>query len=347
MEHKFQRDERTESGLRHYNGSVSGSDGRMDIAPIFEEPPTTMKSKIFAAITLAGVAVAATAQTAAKPATNATKPHTATTAHATAAGPKLPPGIPPIKAPAKNYFPKPIKYFYQDQVIGTGAPAEPGQLYTLHYTGYFATDGTKFDSSHDHPEAPVMDKDGKPELDKDGKPVKAAGQPIKFLQGSGRTIPGFDMAFDGMKVGGKRRIFIPWQLGYGERGVKSPDPKNHPDIAPRTDLIFDVELLDVAEPPARPQMRMNMQGHPGMPNRPGMPNHPMPQGRPGQPAQPNAAPATGTTGVSASPQANTPSAAPASSPAATPTTPAASPANPASQAPSSPSKPSDSTSHPM
>ncbi len=298
-----------------------------------------MKSKAFAAILLAGATVAATAQTTAKPATTTAKPHTATASHATATAPQLPPGIPPIKAPAKDFFPKPIKYFYQDQVIGTGAPAEPGKLYTLHYTGYFATDGTKFDSSFDHPEAPVIGADGKPELDKDGKPVKKGGQPIKFLQGSGRTIPGFDMGFEGMKVGGKRRIFIPWQLGYGERGIKSPDPKNHPDIAPRTDLIFDVELLDVAEPPARPQMPMSMQARPGVPNHPGMPPHPAPQG---QPAQPNATPGSTPANPAATGTGTTP-ATPATSPA---TTPAAGAATPTSQTPSAPTKPVDSTTQP-
>jgi len=302
-----------------------------------------MKSKIFAAIILAGATLAAGAQTATKPATAAAKPKTATTASAATAGPKLPPGITPIKKPAKDYFPEPIKYFYQDEVVGTGAPAELGKMYTIHYTGYFATDGTKFDSSHDHPESPVMGKDGKPELDKDGKPVKAAGQPIQFVQGAGRTVPGFDMGFEGMKVGGKRRIFIPWQLGYGLRGIKSPDPKNHPDINPKTNLIFDVELLDVTDAPVRPQMPQmpqGMQGRPGMPpggGRPGMSAHP---GQPGQPGAPNASPVTGpanpaSTNAGAPPQANAPTAAPAATPATAPATaPAATPAT-------TPAKPSN------
>lgn len=299
-----------------------------------------MKSTSFAAIILAGATLAAGAQTTStKPATTA-KPHTATTAHATTLVPKLPPGIPPIKAPAKNFFANPIRYIYQDQVIGTGPVAEPGKLYTIHYTGYFASNGVKFDSSHDHPASPVIGKDGKPELDKDGKPLKEPGQPIQFLQGVGRTIPGFDMGFDGMRVGGKRRIFIPWQLGYGLRDIKSPDPAHHPDIPPKSDLIFDVELLNVADLPARPQMPMNMQGRPGMLPHPGMQTHP---GQPEEPGKPNAAPTAGpsnpaSTTSGASPKANAPSTAPAATPATAPT---AGPTNPASTTSGAPAKPNN------
>ncbi len=331
-------------------GSAPVSDPTDRLITGNQELLITMKSKIFAAMILAGATLAAGAQTATKPATAAAKPRTATTASAATAGPKLPPGIPPIKKPAKDFYPQPIKYFYQDEVVGTGALAEAGKLYTIHYTGYFAADGTKFDSSHDHPESPVMGKDGKPELDKDGKPVKAAGQPIQFIQGAGRTVPGFDMGFEGMKVGGKRRIFIPWQLGYGMHGIKSPDPKNHPDINPKTDLIFDVELLDVAEAPARPaqpQMPQGMQGRPGMPPggaRPGMPLRPGQPGQPGQPGSvavpaggPGAAPAAGPATQGTQPKANTPAAtAPAAAPAATPA-----PATAPPTAPAAPAKPSN------
>jgi peptidylprolyl isomerase len=103
---------------------------------------------------------------------------------------------------------------YVDATVGTGAPALPGQYYTVHYTGWLH-DGTKFDSSVDR------------------------GQPFEFLQGSHHVIAGWDEGFAGMKVGGKRRMLIPYQLAYGERG--------RPGIPPKADLIFDIELLNVRD----------------------------------------------------------------------------------------------------
>lgn len=103
-----------------------------------------------------------------------------------------------------------------DVAEGTGAPAAAGMRYTVHYTGWL-DDGTKFDSSRDRDE------------------------PFSFVQGKRRVIPGFDLGFEGMRVGGKRRILIPQQMAYGEKG-SGPIP-------PRSDLTFDVELLAVAEPP--------------------------------------------------------------------------------------------------
>jgi peptidylprolyl isomerase len=102
-----------------------------------------------------------------------------------------------------------------------------------------------------------------------------------------------------MKVGGKRRLFIPWQLAYGARGRPGPDA-THPGIPAKADLIFDVELLDVTEPPV-PQNRPGMIGMPGA--RPGqtmpgqtMPGRvvPTPLNHPAAPATPavQAAPAT-------------------------------------------------------
>ena len=283
-----------------------------------------MKRSIFLALILAGATVASSAQTTTKPAsTTATKPKAPVASASTAT--KLPAGIPPVKALTKNLYV--IALRYQDAVVGKGALAENGKLYTIHYTGYLAADGTKFDSSHDHPEAPVIGKDGKPELGEDGKPKRAAGQPIQFLQGQGRTIPGFDQGFQGMHIGGKRRIFIPWQLGYGLRGMPSPDPK-HTSIPAKADLIFDVELLDVSEPPVRPQMPQRPMGaRPGgMPMRPGQPGQPNPAAQPGQP---NA------------PQSATPAAAPTTSQTAAPTT---TPATPA--ATPTPAKPAEPTAQP-
>ena len=73
---------------------------------------------------------------------------------------------------------------YIDTVLGTGALAQPGKFYTVHYTGYLP-DGTKFDSSVDR------------------------GEPITFPYGKHRVIQGWDTAFEGMRIGGKRRLFIP------------------------------------------------------------------------------------------------------------------------------------------
>jgi len=262
-----------------------------------------------AALILLVASAAAGAQTATKPATpSAAKPatHTATTAATTAV--KLPPGVPPVKARLQTAF----SLRYQDVVIGTGADAAPRKMYSVHYTGWLASTGRKFDSSYDHPGPPLKDKDGKMLRDEKDQIKPGPPQPISFIQGTGRAIPGFDEGFTGMKVGGKRRIFIPWQMAYGELGRDGPDAA-HPGIPPKTDLIFDVELLDVKDV-AMPA------NHPAMTTpRPGMsvqPPHPQPtapaaqpaQSQPAQPAQPQAA----------QPQ---PQAQPASAPAAQPAQP--------------------------
>jgi peptidylprolyl isomerase len=220
----------------------------------------------------------ATAQTAAKPAPHAAatpKPAATATKTATAtSAAKLPPGIPPSHALMKTAF----TLRYQDITVGAGAEAEPGQVYKVHYTGWLAADGHKFDSSYDH-RTPVMDKDGKPVLGDDGQPKLGDPQPFSFPQGYGRLIPGFDQGVAGMKIGGKRRIFIPWQLAYGAKGRPGPDPA-HPGIPAKADLIFDVELLDATE------LQMPT-GHPGMGGMP--PGHPMPPGTAPRPSAPAAA----------------------------------------------------------
>ncbi len=101
---------------------------------------------------------------------------------------------------------------YVDEVLGVGAPAQPHMYYTVRYSGYLP-DGTKFDSSADHP----------------------GGKPLSFPYGAHHVIPGWDIGFEGMHLGGKRRLYIPWQLAYGERG--------RPPIPPKSDLIFDMELV--------------------------------------------------------------------------------------------------------
>jgi peptidylprolyl isomerase len=112
---------------------------------------------------------------------------------------------------------------YIDIKAGDGTEAQPNQFYTVHYTGWLASDGSKFDSSVDR------------------------NEPITFQQGVHRVIPGWDYGFAGMHIGGKRRLFIPYQLAYGERG-------RPPVIPPKGDLIFDIELLAASdtEPPPPP-----------------------------------------------------------------------------------------------
>jgi FKBP-type peptidyl-prolyl cis-trans isomerase len=102
---------------------------------------------------------------------------------------------------------------YWDIKVGSGATAQSGQMVKVHYTGWL-TNGKKFDSSVDH------------------------GQPFSFHLGAGEVIKGWDEGVAGMKVGGKRQLRIPPELGYGQGG--------YPPIIPgNSTLIFDVELLGV------------------------------------------------------------------------------------------------------
>jgi peptidylprolyl isomerase len=102
---------------------------------------------------------------------------------------------------------------YHDFVVGEGASPEAGQTVTVHYTGWLE-DGTKFDSSLDR------------------------GQPFTFNIGMGQVIAGWDEGVATMKVGGKRQLVIPSELGYGAQGAGSIIP-------PNATLIFEVELLEV------------------------------------------------------------------------------------------------------
>lgn len=132
--------------------------------------------------------------------------------------PPTPANIPPATGKVESAF----ALRYIDIKPGDGPEAQPEQFYTVHYTGWLASDGTKFDSSLDR------------------------NEPITFQQGAHRVIPGWDGGFAGMHVGGKRRLFIPYQLAYGERG-------RPPVIPPKSDLIFDIELLSASDTPAPPQ----------------------------------------------------------------------------------------------
>ena len=247
---------------------------------------------------LAASGAGALAQAPAKATSAAAKPavKTATAAHpagaAAATSIKLPPGIPPVKGLQKSLF----TLKYQDIKIGTGADAEPNKMYQVAYTGWLAADGHKFDASADHI-APVMDKDGKPVLDADGKPKLGDVVPFTFPQGFGRVIPGWDQGFEGMKIGGKRRLFIPWQLAYGARGRPGPDPA-HPVIPGKADLIFDVELVAITELP----MPAN---HPGIS---GLPGGARPAGAPTAPAAPAPSAAPAAAAAPAQPAAGAPAA---------------------------------------
>jgi FKBP-type peptidyl-prolyl cis-trans isomerase len=97
---------------------------------------------------------------------------------------------------------------------GTGAEAKPGDSVKVHYTGWLKSDGKKFDSSVDR------------------------NDPFEFRLGEGAVIKGWDQGVQGMKVGEKRQLVIPADMGYGERGT--PDGT----IPPGATLVFDVELLD-------------------------------------------------------------------------------------------------------
>jgi len=101
-----------------------------------------------------------------------------------------------------------------DIAVGTGAEPKAGDTVTVNYTGWLSGDGTKFDSSLDR------------------------GTPFEFTLGAGQVIAGWDEGVATMRVGGKRRLIIPADLAYGERG-------RPPTIPPKAELTFDVELLDV------------------------------------------------------------------------------------------------------
>jgi len=88
-------------------------------------------------------------------------------------------------------------------------------------------------------------------LDADGKPLFAGPQPMPFALGIGGTGLGFNQGFAGMRVGGKRRLFIPWQLAYGLRIIPPVGP-GHPGVPAKSDLIYDVELVDLTEMQASP-----------------------------------------------------------------------------------------------
>ncbi len=200
---------------------------------------------------------------------------------------KLPPGVPAL---AHGPLKVPFAMRYEEIKVGPGPIAQPHKVYRVRYTGWVAADGHKFDASDDHPPQPVYDSSLQQVKGADGKPKMEAGQPMLFMQGDPRMMPGWNLGFEGMRVGGKRRLFIPYQLAYGELGRPNPDPKN-PDIPPKADLIFDIELVEMMEPPAQsaPPTRPTMPRPSPMTPHPGAGASPSPA--PTQPATP-ASPAT-------------------------------------------------------
>ncbi len=114
-------------------------------------------------------------------------------------------------------MPSGLKYI--DEVVGTGDEAVNGATLDMHYTGWLYENGKrgkKFDSSHDR------------------------GRPFTFKLGTGMVIKGWDQGIKGMKVGGKRELIIPPDLGYGSRGAGNVIP-------PNSTLDFEVELLKVSK----------------------------------------------------------------------------------------------------
>jgi FKBP-type peptidyl-prolyl cis-trans isomerase len=101
----------------------------------------------------------------------------------------------------------------EDLVIGNGAAAAPGNDIVVHYVGWMS-DGQQFDSS------------------------RSRSDPLDFALGAGHVIKGLDQGLPGMKVGGKRKLTIPPELAYGDRGLAGI-------IQPQETLVFEVELLEV------------------------------------------------------------------------------------------------------
>ncbi|MCE2714052.1 MAG: FKBP-type peptidyl-prolyl cis-trans isomerase [Acidibacter sp.] len=108
----------------------------------------------------------------------------------------------------------------EDIEAGDGSPINAGQIAVVHYTGWLHDPaqnegkGRKFDSSHDH------------------------GDTFAFKVGGGQVIRGWDLGVEGMRVGGKRRLVIPAELGYGARGAGGVIPGG-------ATLVFDVELMEI------------------------------------------------------------------------------------------------------
>lgn len=108
----------------------------------------------------------------------------------------------------------PTDLVIEDIVEGTGPEAKAGDLVDVHYVGVALSDGKEFDSSY------------------------GRGEPLSFQLGVGQVISGWDNGVQGMKVGGRRKLVIPPQLGYGERGAGGV-------IKPNETLVFVCDLMGI------------------------------------------------------------------------------------------------------
>jgi peptidylprolyl isomerase len=124
----------------------------------------------------------------------------------------------PTKVADKDYTTTPSGLKYKDFVVGTGASPTMGQTVSVEYTGWL-TNGKKFDSSYD--------REG----------------PVQFKLGS--VIEGWNEGLQSMKVGGKRQLWIPAGMAYGDRTIPPGAPPGKELIPPNSPLVFEVELLDV------------------------------------------------------------------------------------------------------
>ena len=119
----------------------------------------------------------------------------------------------PLGPDAQGFYTSSTGLKFKDEKKGKGPRPPRGRTVVVHYTGWL-TNGNKFDSSVDR------------------------GQPFEFVLGAGQVIKGWDEGVAGMQIGGKRRLMIPPQLGYGQSGAGS-------SIPPNATLVFDVQLLGV------------------------------------------------------------------------------------------------------
>jgi FKBP-type peptidyl-prolyl cis-trans isomerase len=123
-------------------------------------------------------------------------------------------GKPKVDVPSG---PPPKDLQVHDITEGDGPEAQPGDTLTVQYVGVLYQSGKEFDSTWDR------------------------GQPFTFQLATGQVIPGWDQGLQGMRVGGRRQLIVPPDLGYGKQGQP-------PDIPPNSTLIFVVDLLDVQAP---------------------------------------------------------------------------------------------------
>ncbi|HEY5380625.1 MAG TPA: FKBP-type peptidyl-prolyl cis-trans isomerase [Acidobacteriaceae bacterium] len=177
--------------------------------------------------------------------------------HADYISPLVSPELRQMLAPA----PIVISLVYADEKAGSGPLVEHGKSTDVLYTGYLV-DGTTFDSSTD--------------------PAK----PLSFVLGGHHVIPGWDMGLEGMHIGGKRRLFVPYQLAYGENG-RGPIP-------PKAMLVFDIQVLNQTDAPPAPPAGAVAPRPPAPHLPPAAPHAPSPAGTAAPPPVNSTTPATST-----------------------------------------------------